>query len=163
MNDSSKTILESLYVSTSSAVMNMKPGIAIDTLVAVKIMGWEIIERDEEQPNAVPYISSKKYGMAFYPKMADEFKYLYPMIGMLSYSTNIAMAWEVVNEMAKTNRWRITSPFEPDGKWFAGLGPHYWNGRPYFNVGAQHLPEAICKAALLCKLNLPKISIALLE
>jgi len=68
------------------------------------------------------------------------------------FSTDIAAAWQVVEQLSGRFWCRITSPFDEALRWSAGFTPLSctgWNGRPDFEAGADTAPRAICIAALL--------------
>lgn len=72
-------------------------------------------------------------------------------------STNWTAAGHVVKKMNEEGYWlELNSPFYEGVPWFAGFTPHHttgWNGIPDNNAPGQDAPEAICKAALLAKLE----------
>jgi hypothetical protein len=68
------------------------------------------------------------------------------------YSTDIAAAWLVMDEMDRRGfHGRLTTPFEPGQPYFAGFTPHGmsgWNGRPDHEGSGDTPSLAICRAAL---------------
>lgn len=63
----------------------------------------------------------------------------------------------IVNAMAKRGYWcRISSPFEPGRKWYAGFTPHSctgWNGRPDNLMRGDTGLNSVARASLLTLMN----------
>ena len=127
---------------TKDEVLNVEAGREMDALVAERVMGWS---RSRWAPidSLLPPKDDKK--------RIEGHTYYVPL-----FSTDIAAAWEVVEEMNKTYHWRISSPFIPGEPYFAGLTPHGvtgWNGCPDYEMPGDIVSLAICRAALLAKLE----------
>jgi Phage ABA sandwich domain len=133
---------------------NHRPGRELDALVAEKVMGnvaWDVViagcSRGGRRCGTVA--EAKEYRKALQKFYQVGAIVLHDTVS--EYSTDIAAAWEVVEKMSDRFHWRIQSPFEAGGLWFAGLTPlgaTGWNGRPDYNIGDHSAPLAICLAAL---------------
>jgi len=112
---------------TRDEVLAMKPGRELDALVAEKVMGWKAVQvfdlKDTDGTNIANGITPYNIGQR-----------------VPHYSTDIASAWEVVEEM-QNNEWDFTLK-NHKRKYEAIFGTLY-------NAFAPTAPEAICKAALL--------------
>lgn len=71
----------------------------------------------------------------------------------IPYSKWIFHAWTVVEHMDRISYWcQMQTPFQPGGLYYAGFTPHAttgWNRMPDHWTGAETLPLAICRAALM--------------
>lgn len=66
------------------------------------------------------------------------------------YSTDLTAAMQLAEKLTDRFHWRICSPFDQEGEWFAGLTPlgvTGWNGRPDYEASAYTLSVAISLAA----------------
>jgi hypothetical protein len=120
---------------TREEILNMKLGEELDVLVATEVMGWG---------NAIK-LSSGKW-IANTPRYMNDKGWRfgdYRDYGVIpEYSTNITLAWEVIEEL-KDIFFKIR---RDDDKWFCCF-------RSSDFCIADNIPEAICKSALLAKLT----------
>lgn len=69
------------------------------------------------------------------------------------YSTDISFAWQVVDRM-EHHEFRISNEYHNgEWYWYCGIEQPEDLSEGYFSATARFLPEAICKAALLAKLE----------
>lgn len=113
-------------------------GRELDAAVAREVMGWWSVYYDDEtftdEWSGRP--GDKHAARAWVPP----------------YSTNIAAAWEVVDELVHRFHTVVKGPFHVGSDWFAGFTPvgvTGWNGRPDHKASGSTAPLAICRAALL--------------
>lgn len=116
----------------------MKPGRELDALIAERVMGYRRLEAYPFREGFPCFVNPS--GLEIYPSMIPE------------YSTSIAAAWEVVNEM-QGNKWvfRIQSPYcnVIPGAWEAFFGYKHVNEDTFMEARrAETAPHAICLAAL---------------
>ncbi|MTH32978.1 hypothetical protein GL282_09765 [Veillonella dispar] len=123
-------------------ILALEPGIELDKLVAVQVMGWEIRQEDlpdHQSYREYYYRNGEKYENVDYPDHWQPSKY------------NDA-AWEVVEKM-RTNKIYLDIRVWPDEY---QVLPHRDKNNECIDrcvVRYQSLPEAICKAALLAVLE----------
>lgn len=114
----------------------MNPGIELDSLIAKKVMGWEVHPRNTAHYATKPI---GKPGDDYGPRFIDEWK----------PSKNIAHAWEVVEKLAKDDHDKVMIVIRyDDGARAAYL--HYRDPIiPDDAARADTAAMAICLAALL--------------
>lgn len=111
-----------------AAILAMEPGKELDALIAEYVMGWRK--------------GRKEYGeLDWYP---DPEKRHGGMLGTPAYSIDIAAAWDVLTKMEQGNQVSVYS--DNNGKWACEIGY-------LVEDDCDAAPEAICKAALLTKLE----------
>lgn len=143
----------------------------LDAVVAVRVMGWEWLERLEDlyqRPRKVIYpplgpdwIRFNYFWDKYSPAQPtterfsdwDECcKRVDGATGMPRYSTDIAAAMEVVEKMRESWSVEIYCDF-PDREWnvtFCKRDPEaQWIQTDTHSVDSESLPEAICRAALI--------------
>ncbi len=78
----------------------MQPGRELDALVAEKVMSWEWVSAEGEDPADLPCLVGPGPADCFYPRVAERYPELPTAGGTLpAYSTDIAAAWTVVEKM----------------------------------------------------------------
>jgi hypothetical protein len=133
---------------TEDEIKNMPPGLEMDTLVAVEVMGWHLIPAEEDED-----------GIPWAQMWLDKDNKL--MHNDFSPSTNMNDAWEVVLYF-ENEGWCPNLVNDDAGRWalsFVGM-----NDMPpctYQNVWIDFpeqwcdtAPHAICRSALLSAPNL---------
>lgn len=91
----------------------LQPGIEMDLLIAERVMGAEWVLKDDEQPEACPYLQHDNF--VHYPKENQKPYFLNPSYGvyaagMPAYSLAIGPAWDVIEQIYKdTNHWMLVS------------------------------------------------------
>jgi len=117
----------------------MTPGPELDALIAEKVMGWSQSTHPKTKP-----------GWLAPP---DNLEGLYDPSWIKPYSTDISVAWQVVERMEKRGRWIIEvrlNAFKASFLYSLGLTPAGPTREFYGDsgVGAESMPHAICLAAL---------------
>lgn len=110
---------------TREEILAMEPGIELDSLIAVKVMGWKLVNVGHCEECTVD--------------RGSEIDYFEP-------SSYISAAWEVV-EKTQTTYWVRMNSMMKDH--FCGVGKPDMRWEYYGNS----MPESICKAALLAVLE----------
>ena len=121
----------------------------LDVRVA-KARGWKNLHWSEEVDTEDHYNPADWYG----DEPIGDGEYRKGVILHSRYSTDIAQAFELVEELNEKYHLQLRSPFFPGADWFAGFTQHNtpgWNGRPDFEAGAKAAPEAICLGYLKVK------------
>ncbi|TGE35902.1 hypothetical protein E4K67_22560 [Desulfosporosinus fructosivorans] len=152
---------------TRDEILAMVPGRELDALVAEKVFGWTgrktvyrwddrkkherplIIFTDGDRKNAdnyTPYVDNNGTKINY----SEPHKVFIPPC----YSTDISVAWDVVEKMCKGRSYEISSSFQDeydvgDVGWLITWGNMGSPGQE--EIWAPTIPEAICKAALLAK------------
>lgn len=131
-------------------ILAMEPGIELDKLVAVQVMGWEIRQEDlpdHQSYREYYYRNGEKYENVDYPDHWQPSQY-------------IDAAWEVMQKLIEDNE---CVTLDHQESWTCSIVRYFENDEhnvdvPDIEVSARTAPEAICKAALLAVLediNLP--------
>lgn len=138
---------------------SLAPGPNLDKLVAEHILSWKWVQ---VRPSLDPAAPRANPGRFLRPGSEAESDFYVPadmrapiweqMQDVPPFSTHIAQAWEIVEELDQRGfHWKIQTPFAPGRAFFAGFTPHNttgWNGRPDFLGEGETAPAAICRAAL---------------
>lgn len=134
---------------------HLKPGIKIDLLIAEHVMGAEWVLRDNEQPEACPYLQHDHF--VCYPKinrkaMRHNSSYGSYIGAMPAYSQYIGPAWDVIEKIYEdTNHWILVGRIRKN-KYVAyqSTGCADEDYGDWCNY-AETAPHAICLTALQAK------------
>lgn len=126
---------------TKVEILALQPGRELDALVAEKVMGVKQEVRLRGETNTVTVYGSLVDGMH---SRDEALRYGSPS----PYSTDIAAAWQVVEAITAVPRTAEESKRAVNSK-FA----YWWQGEHLCCYSAAEAAEAICKAALLAKLE----------
>lgn len=144
---------------TKDEILSIPVGRELDALVAEKVMNIHQEVPTREVSKTLGVFRGVEHPLAMW---RDDRGYWF-LDGLPYYSTKIAAAWEVVEELHECGYWlQLRSPFGTgeanDGYW-AGFTPHLmtgWNGWLGNWIQAQTAPIAICRAALLAVMGVEK-------
>ena len=117
---------------TRDEILNMPAGREMDDLIARKVFGWQKLEFPAVPSYQKP--GKNKITLALYE--------------LPRYSTDIAAAWEVVEEMQRRNFWALINLYSSYCRVIFTLASAFLEP---FEVRAEpnEIPLSICRAALL--------------
>jgi hypothetical protein len=130
------------------SIDEMPAGREMDVLVAEKVMGWHLWDWEKGDLDCAcgkTHYAPQDIGIGYYPRCAEEPE------GYLSFSTDIAAAWELVEKWKSIDGqflnifWNVTQAGFPN-YWTCGMWKSGWTQQ---DIGtADTAPLAICRAAL---------------
>jgi hypothetical protein len=132
---------------TKEQIENLPSGIELDALIAEHVMGWEWVTKDDDQPDAVPYLIAPQIGRVFYPTNSESSNRM--VMGLPRYSEDISDAWEVVEKISEKHHWELRKA----GRMII-FGICYYDLTGWTDddreilSGAETAPLAVCRAAL---------------